>query len=189
MLQELYASIDSYVTDLLKVSIMIRNSQTHEKIMQLDSDTIAQTAPWFIQYVREKFPDCSSLVCERLGRAIARRRAEIEFHRKQAEKRTRGLARFLGESDHHEEESQTPTKFTDYADFFQPQDTDIRTEATSQSGYSDLETANVEGGLRVAQPPHNSDGGKPFDCPYCFNPTTIHQRNDWPRHVLRDALP
>ena len=189
MLQELYTSIDSYITDLLKVSIIIRNSINHERVMQLDSDAVAQTAPWFIQHVREKFPNCDASVCERLGRAIARRRAEVDYRRKQSEKRKRGLARFLGEQDHEEEKSQTPTKFTDYAKFVQPQDTDSRTETTSQTGYSDLGTAQAEGGLTFPPPPRESANGNPFDCPYCFNPITIQQYKDWPRHVLRDALP
>ena len=132
MAQELYTSIDDCMTNLLKISILIRNSMTREKIMQLDSDAVAQTAPWFIKHMREKFPDCNTLICERLGRAIARRRAEIEFRRKQSEKRKRGLARFLGEQDHDEDKSQTPTKFTDYAEFIQPQhEADDRTETTS----------------------------------------------------------
>ena len=189
MLQELYTSIDSYVTDLLKVSIIIRNSKTHERVLQLDSDAVAQTAPWFVQHVREKFPSCDASVCDRLGRAIARRRAEVEYRRKQSEKRKRGLARFLGEQDHAEERSQTTTKFTDYAEVVQPIENDIRTETTSQTGYSDLETTNIDGGLSIPPPPRESADGKPFDCPYCFNPTIIQRPKDWPRHVLHDALP
>ena len=189
MLQELYTSIDSYITDLLKVSIIIRNSTNHERVMQLDSDTIAETAPFFIQHVREKFPVCDLVICERLGRAIARRRAEIEYRRKQSEKRKRGLARFLDEQDHGEEKSQTPTKFTDYAEFIQPQQDDNRSDTTSQTGYSDLNTTNVEGGLPIPPPPRESANGEAFDCPYCFNPMSIQRPRDWSRHVLRDALP
>ena len=189
MLQELYTSIDSYVTDLLKVSIIIHNSTNHERILQLDSDAVAQTAPWFVRHVREKFPNCDTSVCDRLGRAIARRRAEVEYRRKQSEKRKRGLARFLGEQDYAEEKSQTPTKFTNYAEFVQSIENDIRTETTSQTGYSDLDTTNIDGGLSIPPPPRESADGKPFDCPYCFNPTIIQRPKDWPCHVLHDALP
>ena len=186
MVQELYTGIDSYITDLLKVSILIRNSTSYERIMQLDSDAVAETAPWFIRHVREKFPGCDTSVCERLGRAIARRRAEIEYRRKQSEKRKRGLARFLDEQDHSEENSQTPTKFTDFAKVIQQTESDSKTETTS---YSDLDATNVDGDLSIPPPPPDSANGEPFDCPYCFNPTSIHRPKDWSRHVLHDALP
>lgn len=189
MLQELYTSLETYITSLLRVSTIIHNSANYERAIFYDKGLVDETAPFFVDYLREKFPDAEEIVLERLGTAIARRRGEIEYRLRQSEKRKRSLARFMEESLSVIEGSQGETRYSDYAGRKIDLHDDARSVLTSMTGYSDLETATSEGRIQIPRPPSELGTDMPFECPYCFKVQRMRDIRDWQRHVFRDSLP
>ena len=188
-LQELYSNLDAGVTALLKSSVAIRNSARHERLILYDKHKVDAITPFFAQFVEAKFPEASRTLSSRLGRAIARRRAEIEYRQKQSARRKFRVAELFGESNELGEGSQASTKLTDYAGHVIPDFDETRTQATVQTTYTDLKTPEVDDPLEIPQPPKESARGSPFECPYCFQVTQVNSLDEWRNHVLHDSLP
>lgn len=65
-------------------------------------------------------------------------------------------------------------------------------EVESDSGQTQTSYATsvgIEGSLSIPPLPKESQGGRPFECSYCFTIVSVKNSRSWRKHILRDLQP
>jgi len=171
----LYHGIVGTITNLLKLSMAIRHSSSHNSFAK-SSSLPAFLLSSDIQHVLQKFPKTqrSPWLAQRLGEAITRRRLHLTYRANHRENLASGL-----------EDDDKATAYTKTTSFKANAQVDLQyLEEQSDDGHSatTYNTIADEKGydmIRVPPPPESSADCQPFECPYCLNITTITGTNSW----------
>ena len=171
----LYHGIVGTITNLLKLSMAIRHSSSHNSFAK-SSSLPAFLLSSDIQHVLQKFPKTqrSPWLAQRLGEAITRRRLHLTYRANHRENLASGL-----------EDDDKTTAYTKATSLKMTAHVDLQyVEEPSDDGHSatTYNTVVNENGLdfiKVPPPPESSADCQPFECPYCLSITTITGTNSW----------
>jgi hypothetical protein len=151
--------------------------------------------------VANKHPKAGSIVVDRLGAAISRRRAALKYRERHHAKLAKGIERAAvaepgdhgsaADLDERRDAVSTLLSLT-VATEFEEKHIDYE-ETASNSGASQTSYAPSlwESNDRITVPsiPKDASYGKAFECPYCFFIVTVSNRRSWARHVFKDLMP
>ena len=62
-------------------------------------------------------------------------------------------------------------------------------DALSETSSATSGSISDDGALRLPPPPKGALDGEPFECPYCYDMTTVRSMLSWKKHVFRDLQP
>jgi hypothetical protein len=174
-------SID--VTDvvdcLLRLSVPIRDPVPHDLFIGSNSLDTSHYEEFDIQHVRSKFESIDSILAQRLGKAISRRRQFFKYRQKHPNRLSRGL--------HHDQGKNKaiapslPGHPIDIYGTSNPSSSDA-----TGDGYSDTELSQTSYAAslphvdqcRVPPLPEAASQG-PFECPFCYMMIDVSDRRAW----------
>lgn len=173
------SEVGGVVDCLLRLSVTISNPAPHDRYRSKAGNNILSYEPWDIQHVKEKFPHLSDLVCERLGRALTRRRRYFKYRENHNDRLQAGLDQgdshsasigkattVASSSPNHVEDSIAPS----LAAF---------NDDVSEASLTSYAPSNVDRGeLRVPPIPQGYIDG-PVLCPYCYVFISVQSRHEW----------
>jgi hypothetical protein len=193
-LAELCLSIQEGVTNLFQLSMIIR------KIPEKDEYIKASLRYTFdpkldINHVGDKYPaarDGEAWLMERLGTAITRRRQYL-LYRKEHQKRLEELHELSKDGDGKTVWSGTKAstflpddRFKDSSGHGSIADDPIMAPSRPQTEYANSSRGKDGGSdlLRTPSLPKGPDGvrtqyGEHFECPYCWRPQAVQNKNEW----------
>ncbi|KAF5879364.1 putative ankyrin repeat protein [Botrytis fragariae] len=197
-LQELFKAMRDANTNLLKLSMVIRNSPDRDDYLKA-ATRYGFDASYDIGHVREKHgsaKNSADWLIVRLGKAITRRRQYLKYRNDHHGKLTRDWDDVMI----NEEEDKTialtkATTFVENTTAVQTHGSDLGGSFGSQTSYEATTMGESTGVLNV--PSHPKMGfedvpfqfGSPFQCPYCLTEQVVKNRSAWKRHVFRDLKP
>ncbi|KAJ9607843.1 hypothetical protein H2200_007922 [Cladophialophora chaetospira] len=198
-LQQVYKNLIYTIDCLFQMSMIIRRPAQHDRL--LGTNRLDATGFEFHdrQHVAHKYPKARSIVINRLGDAISRRRAALKYRERHHAKLAEGIdsafaqltdRRSADQDKPREVVSTLPLQTTAMAD----QESHIDFEdSESNSGASHTSYApslwRCSDNITVPKIPRNAYYGKAFECPYCFFIITAPNRSSWARHVFKDLMP
>ncbi|KAL8949422.1 MAG: hypothetical protein Q9222_004474 [Ikaeria aurantiellina] len=91
-LQQLQHSISTFISNLFKVSIIIRQSPApHDRIVKSATIDTSHFQVWDERYVQDKYPHADAMLVKRLGLAITKRRKYLIYREQHRQKLSRQL--------------------------------------------------------------------------------------------------
>ncbi|KIX08476.1 uncharacterized protein Z518_03132 [Rhinocladiella mackenziei CBS 650.93] len=193
-LQQIYRGLVNTIDCLFQLSMTIRRPASHDRLLGIKKLDAVIFEPFDRNHVVNKHPNADSIIVDRLGAAISRRRAALKYRERHHAKLGKGIERTVDDRndrsawDDGDEHHLSETIATD----FQESHIDFE-ETASNSGASQTSYApslwESSDKITVPHPPRDSAGGQPFKCPYCFFIITVSNRRSWTRHVFKDLMP
>ncbi|PVH77820.1 hypothetical protein DL98DRAFT_261254 [Cadophora sp. DSE1049] len=200
-LKELGLAIQEGITNLFQLSMIIRKKPEKDEYLKASlTYTIDPTAD--IIHVGDKYPPAkkrNKWLTERLGTAITRRRQYLLYRKEHQEKMEQihtlkkgvdSKTVWSGEkaSTYHPNETLEDSKPVDLniGGFVSSARTEYADSSKGKDGASDL--------LRTPLLPKDSLGvraeyNQHFECPYCWRPQKVQDKNEWKKHVFSDLRP
>ncbi|RFU31087.1 hypothetical protein B7463_g5231, partial [Scytalidium lignicola] len=200
-LDQLFSAINATNTNLMKLSIIIRNSPS--RVDYLKAASRYNFDPRYdIGHVKEKHGSekgGKEWLQERLGKSITRRRQFLKYREDHHGKLVRDWETNV-EDEKQSEKTIALTKATTYVESkVLPQDVKDSSEAGSfgsQTSYDQTVMGEAaENKLTVPPPPKMAFEGIPFEygesfeCPYCYTEQIVKNKAAWKKHVFRDLRP
>ena len=183
--QSLQESLATIIDCLFEMSILVRKPAQRDHRMKSNKDEVDFYERYDCGYIRDKFPNADQRIAARLGQAITRRRMYLKYRERHAMKLRQGINAGNAIPVGSDILSETvATNFQIIGNSFDDQ--------ASEAGLSETSYAPtlVSGGhVTIPAPPRNSQGGAPFECPYCYFIITIKSTRSWNRHVFNDLQP
>jgi hypothetical protein len=203
-LQVLCTAINAAIANLMKLSMLIRQSSKRDDYVKAASryDTWSSSAD--IGHVDEKYGTAkggsgSAWLLERLGKAITRRRQFLTYRKEHHDKLTGDWGEDIDiiEEDHYtvEEGKQlaktiAPTQATTFAPNVVPidkDDSEIDGSLGSQTSYEATEFTSDDESTKLTVPPPPQwafedvlfEYGEPFQCPFCYTEQVVKNKNAW----------
>ncbi|ESZ95288.1 hypothetical protein SBOR_4315 [Sclerotinia borealis F-4128] len=197
-LQELFRAMKDANTNLMKLSMVIRNSPDRDDYLKA-ATRYPFDASYDIGHVREKHGSAKGIadwLVVRLGKAITRRRQYLKYRQDHHGK----LTRDWGETAVIDENKKTiaSTEATDFIENtipVQKDESELGSYFGSQTSYEATIVGEAAGRLKVPSHPKMAfedvpfEFGSPFRCPYCFTEQIVENGSDWKKHVFRDLRP
>lgn len=185
----IYYALRDTISDLFHMSMVIRLPAQHDRFLGTKRSDALFYEPFDKQHVKSKYPDADENILNRLGLAISRRRAVMRYRERHHIKLGQGLNTLLGDDTQSAKLSETvATEFVDLST-----ETTDNWESKSQSAISQTSYAQtiLHGGDGIALPPRpkESANGVLFECPFCFEITSVKSETAWARHVFSDLMP
>lgn len=183
-IQEIHAGIADTITDLYRMSMIIRKPAPHDRLIGTQKLDAEPYKFWTKQHVLNKYPNADSVVVERLGSAMALQRAILKYRERHHAKLSLGMREVEDQDSTLSETVVTDLQENTLADF-----SDIRSDTgISETTYS---ASLLEGGGATTLPPLPKEGvdQAPFECPYCFLVITATDSRAWARHIFHDLMP
>ena len=202
-LRQLSQSANDIIANLYKLSIIIRNGNlSQDRFLKSSKIDVSCYELYDEQHAKNKFPEASKELVERLGKANTRRRQYLKYRERHHEKlsaprrdsvvsiqpvaqhfnapdiETQALFGAQVEQKHPErgpslgvsvgrEASTVASTFVALNALAMVQtDVDIYSEIGTVSSY-ESSTIEIEK-PRLPPPPQTSEGGRDFECPYCY---------------------
>ncbi|KAH7370573.1 hypothetical protein BKA65DRAFT_366218, partial [Rhexocercosporidium sp. MPI-PUGE-AT-0058] len=200
-LRELGLAIQEGITNLFRLSMIIRKKPEKDEYLKASlTYTIDPTAD--IIHVGDKYPPAKKgdkWLMERLGIAITRRRQYLLYRKEHQEKMEQvhtlkkdagGKTVWSGEkaSTYHPNEALEDSRPADLNiwGFVSSAPTEYADSSKGKDGASDL--------LRTPLLPKDSVGvraeyNQHFECPYCWRPQKVGDKNEWKKHIFGDLRP
>ena len=208
-LQQLFLAIVETITSLLKLSISIRRSTPRDRYARVASLKSPLDPSFDINHVYEKYPRLRSKpwLVEKLGKAITRRRDYLRYRERHHEKLAGSLERQPLEAKKHTLkvfftelgiDPRGGPKVADVASSSADRSRLASTLATTYiaDSHNQLETASHSALSEISDitsvvddhnpearpipdPPKDSAGAKPFECPYCYTIQVIRKPSHW----------
>ena len=206
-LQHLCQAVKNSITNLLKLSVAILKSPTHDDYSKLASEEPINDS-FDISHVQQKHPGAMPWLVSRLGKANARRRQYLSYRERHRQKLSQEVRASHGDIEPGEEakkgETALPVRSTSMMEdrrshlggpttsvavtqttaktYVAPTVQDV--DRSSDSGRSETSDASFladddTGDLRVPPAPKGSEDEQPFECPYCFTIQTITSDRAW----------
>ena len=184
-IQQIYRGLVDTINCLFQLSMTIRRPTQHDRLLGTKRIDVTAFELYDRQHVAHKYPYANSVVIDRLGAAISRRRASLKYRERHNAKLAKGIDHDPGDG------CSTRLSETVATDFVMPR-TDFEETASnsgvSQTSYTPSLWESTKG-ITVPSPPKESADGRPFECPYCFFVITTPSRLSWTRHVFKDLMP
>ncbi|KAL8896798.1 MAG: hypothetical protein Q9207_007529 [Kuettlingeria erythrocarpa] len=187
-IQRLRRSVASIIKCLFDMSMLVRKPAQHDFYMGAKQSDVSGYEWADLRHVKDKFPNIDDQMATRLGQAITRRRKYLIYRKRHAEKLRQGID--------NDTKPGAPSAGSDVLS--ETVATDVRTwnvdadDTGSESGFSHTSYAPtlISGGaITIPSPPEASQGGAPFECPYCYCVLSAPTRKAWNRHVFIDLQP
>ncbi|KAL9028036.1 MAG: hypothetical protein Q9196_003530 [Gyalolechia fulgens] len=187
-MQQLQRSVATIINCLFQMSMLVRKPAQHDRRVASDKADVAHFELYDHNHVRDKFPRADDMIVSRLSRAMTRRRKYLKYRERHAMKLRQGINTAEGVKD-------TATSAGALSETvvtaMQGPNIDFQGNA-SDSGNSQTSYAStlISGGnITIPAPPKASQGGEPFECPYCRFIITAKSTRLWNRHVFNDLQP
>jgi len=198
-LQELCIAINASIVNLMKLSMLIRESSKRDDYAKAASRYNTWSPGADIGHVQEKYGSAkasSDWMLERLGKAITRRRQFLTYRKEHHGKLTGDWGEDIDvvEETIQEDKELTKTIAPTQATTFVPNmisperdGQDIAGSFGSQTSYEATEVASEDGPtkLTVPLPPKwafedvRFEYGEPFQCPMCCTEQVVKNKNAW----------
>ena len=188
-LQGIYSSLHEVVNCLFQLSVAIRQPAQHDRLTKIKRSDVQTWEPIDRQHIMDKYPGIHADLVDRLGRAISHRRAVLRYNERHRQKLSHGLGKILDE-DLVSSETSSILSNTNTVEFRGNPTVNIDSDSRSidtQTSYPDS-TFQSESKITVPPLPSESEGGTPYECPYCFYIISIFDHHSWARHVFRDIM-
>lgn len=175
-LDQIASSIPDAVNCLLRLSVAIRNPAPHDRFAASVPIDTSHYGSFDIQHVQAKFQNIDSVLAQRLGHAISKRRQYFKYRESHHLK----LAHGLDPTEQADGKSTIASSIPGHARSagFDHTLSAIDEDAISEAGISQTSLAsslsNAER-IRVPPLPRNAEDG-PFECPFCFMIITATNR-------------
>ncbi|KAL8733474.1 MAG: hypothetical protein Q9166_002100 [cf. Caloplaca sp. 2 TL-2023] len=190
-IQQLQRSVITIVNCLFQMSMLVRKPAQHDLHVGSKKADVAFFGPHDYRHVRDKYPKAEEFVVSRLGHAITRRRMYLKYRERHAMKLKQGINGITREVAHNDDATRTDLLSETVATDAQTWNIDFN-DNTSESGFSQTSyapTLTSGGDIIIPPPPRESQGGAPFECPYCYFIVTATNPRSWQRHVFNDLQP
>jgi hypothetical protein len=205
-LQELCTAINAAVANLMKLSMLIRESSKRDDYAKAASRYNTWNPSADIGHVEEKYGTAkggsgsgSAWLLERLGKAITRRRQFLTYRKEHHDKLTGDWGEdiniieeehYTGQEDKQPAKTIAPTQATTFVPNMIPIDKDgseIAGSFGSQTSYEATEVASGDGSTKLTVPPPPKwafedvpfEYGEPFQCPFCYTEQIVKNKNAW----------
>ncbi|KAL8697515.1 MAG: hypothetical protein Q9224_002275, partial [Gallowayella concinna] len=185
--QQLQRSVAKIINCLFQMSMLVRKPAQHDLRSATKTADVAVFEPFDYNHVRDKYPKADDIVVSRLGHGITRRRKYLKYRERHASKLKQGIQHVTGDDYASSAGVLSETVVTDV----QHGNINFQDNA-SESGFSQTSYAPtlVNGGdITIPSPPRASQGGAPFECPYCYFIVSVQNTRSWNRHVFNDLQP
>ena len=181
-LQQLRGSVATLINCLFEMSMLVRKPAPHDLRIGSKEVDVAAFEPFDYSHVRDKHPKADERIVFRLSQAITRRRKYLKYRERHAMKLKQGI-------DHQTSGSVvlSETVATDVQNRNVDFDDEASESGSSQTSYAP--TLMSGGDITIPAPPRASQGGAPFECPYCYFIITVQSTRSWNRHVFNDLEP
>ncbi|KAM3075257.1 hypothetical protein ACMFMG_007299 [Clarireedia jacksonii] len=196
-LQELLKAMKDANANLLKLSMVIRNSPSRDDYLK--AATRYQFDPSYdIGHVREKHGSAKGMsewLIIRLGKAVTRRRQFLKYREDHHGKLTRDWDQMAVEEGDKTVALTKATTFIEDSAVVRMDGSELGDSFGSQTSYEATIVGESSGKLSVPSHPKMAfngvtfEFGKPFQCPYCFTEQVVKNRSAWKKHVFRDLRP
>jgi hypothetical protein len=203
-LQELCTAISAAIANLMKLSMLIRESSKRDDYAKAASRYNTWNPSADIGHVEEKYGTVksgsdSAWLLERLGKAITRRRQFLTYRKEHHDKLTGDWGEDIDvvvetpdtiREGKKPAKSIAPTQATTFIpDMFTPEKegSDIAGSFGSQTSYEATEFASEDGPTKLMVPPPPKwafegvpfEYGEPFQCPVCYTEQIVKNKNAW----------
>lgn len=190
-IQQLRGNVATIINCLFEMSILTRKPAPHD--MRLGSRHANTTAYelYDARHVREKYPQPDEILVGRLGRAITKRRRNLEYRKLRAAKLRQGVDRDVADTAQGGSDVVSETVVTNYREWAPDNEMNPSDQASiagfTQTSYAP--TLTSDGDVTIPAPPSGSQYGAPFECPYCYYLISINNRSSWNRDIFFDLQP
>lgn len=190
-IQQLRRNVATIINCLFEMSMLTRKPAPHD--MRVESRHANTTAYeiYDARHVREKYPQADEILVRRLGRAITKRRRNLEYRKLRAAKLRQGVDRDVADTVQGGSDVLSATVVTSYREWAPDNEMNPSDQASiagfTQTSYAP--TLTSDGHITIPAPPSGSQDGAPFECPYCYYLISINNRSSWNRHVFFDLQP
>ncbi|KAK4182850.1 hypothetical protein QBC35DRAFT_478707 [Podospora australis] len=200
-LTQISADITEVINCLFRLSVSIQNPAPHDKFKQknwVDTSFFEQSD---IAHVGNMFPTATDQACQRLGKAISRRRQYFKYRELHHHKLARGLEMDLESGNKDDDDAAQSTvassiprhlKSTSGAPPISEGPQVLDEDTFSVSGWTDNTfAASVVGAEERRKIPALPKGAEdhPFECPFCYMMISATNTRAWKKHVLADLRP
>ncbi len=186
-IQRIRKSVATIINCLFQMSILVRKPAQHDLLFGSRKADVAAFEPFDYSHVLDKFPKADKKLVSRLGHAITRRRQYLKYRERHAMKLRQGIDKVTNVSQGDEGTALSETVATDLHNWHIDFDDKASESGFSQTSYAP--TLMSGGGITIPAPPRASQGGEPFECPYCYYVITVQSTRSWHRHVFSDLQP
>jgi hypothetical protein len=189
-MQSIYHALHDTISNLFDMSVVIRRPAQHDRFLGIKRSDAVFYEPFDKQHVKSKYPNADESILDRLGSAISQRRAILRYRERHHHKLAQGLNTLLGDDAESTRLSETVA-----TEFFDPSEEEVKDawETNSQSAVSQTSYAETilhcGDGIALPPRPKESADGNLFECPFCFEITSVKSDVSWARHVFSDLMP
>jgi hypothetical protein len=170
-MKQLYASIRTAITSLMRISMAIREPAPNSQSRSIDKSHFERHD---VLHVQAKFPTAPEYLTERLGRAISSRRQYLTYREVHHQK----LAKDIDKLGYEAARTEFTTNSTE-ATRLQRTDSlnilDDGDDTTSQTSYA----TSVNATMRPPNLPREAREKEHYNCPLCFALVAIHTTSAW----------
>ncbi|KAL8950998.1 MAG: hypothetical protein Q9222_002996 [Ikaeria aurantiellina] len=184
-IQQLLESVKSVIDCLFELSMVVRKPAKVDFRTRSIESNLNFFAIHDLNYIRDKFPKADQALVARLGHATTRRRNYLNYRERHAKKLEQGIDRET--VDQSGSEVLSEIMVTNVGEWDLPPNDTTSEAGSSVTSYT---ATLLHGGcLTVPNAPDASQGGKPFECPYCYFLITVKNTPAWHAHVFSDLQP
>ncbi|KAK8257551.1 hypothetical protein IWZ00DRAFT_484614 [Phyllosticta capitalensis] len=190
-LGQLMNGIKYSITDLLRISMVIRKPAAHDHFAHSNQVATSHFEAFDLRHIQDKFPKASKMVVERLARATSSRRNYLKYREDRQIDLSAGLEDLEGLDDPN---LPPPSLIATSLNTVIKNSVHLDLDARSDAGATETSFASSFHGehdhvLRLPRIPKAGRNGDPFQCPLCFGIISAKTENSWKKHVSKDLTP
>ena len=191
---QIFEEIQESIDCLYRMSMNLRNVGGNRRYAKAAKIDVSYFESFDIQFMKQMFPLAEEYLCERLGKAISRRRQFLKYQEEHATKLARGV---IPDDDQTVTQSET-TASTIRPDPLSgapgeaPREQAAYADADQESMISATSYATIPGvanSIKWPSLPKAAESASPYKCPYCHIFIEAHTTSEWRRHLVRDLQP
>ena len=177
--KQLYSSVKTAVTSLMRISVAIRAPAPHNQMSRAIAMGMDKTyyEPYDILHVQAKFGTAPKFLVDRLGRATAYRRQYIAYREMHCLKLSRGIEE-LGNEESRTEHTTNSTEATPVPIIGRVNSLKLgedEVDVRSETSYA----LSVKDAIRTPRLPKEAAKAIPYECPYCFALIEVYDKSEW----------
>ncbi|KAJ4319287.1 hypothetical protein N0V94_003979 [Neodidymelliopsis sp. IMI 364377] len=170
-IKQLYVSIGSAITALMRISIAIREPAPNRQSRTIDKSHFEHHD---MLHVQAKFPNAAQYLTERLGRAISSRRQYLTYREIHHDKLSKGIEKLGLEA----ARTETTTNSTEATKLQRTNSLNLLDEDDDTSSQTSYATS-INATLRAPKLPKEARERDHYNCPLCFALIDIHTTAAW----------
>ena len=170
-LKQLYASIRSTITSLMRISMAIREPAPNREARSIDKSHFEQHDMFHVQ---NKFPIAPQHLAERLGRAISSRRQYLTYREVHHNK----LAKDIDKLGLEAARTEFTTNSTEATRLQRTDSLNIADDGDDTASVTSYATS-VNATLRAPNLPKEAREKEHYNCPLCYGLIAIHTTSAW----------